>query len=79
MCVGKVNSRIKGHNVYEHDYSVGEELDCKLEPNNQHSRHAIVVKTLNDGTVVGHVPEALTKKLQPLIKSWKLYRVTARE
>ena len=41
-------------------------------------RHAIVVKTLNEGTVVGHVPEALAKKLQPLIKRWELYRVTAK-
>ena len=57
MCIGEIKSRIKGHHVYGHDYTIGEELECKLEPNNQHSRHAIVVKTLNDGIVVGHVPE----------------------
>lgn len=75
MCVAKITSRIKGHHVYQHSYGVGEQFECEIEPTNLHSNNAIAVKNV-DKQMVGHVPEALAEKLQPLIKSWKIWKVT---
>ena len=47
------------------------------EPNNEYSKNAIIVKSNNVGCIVGHVSEALAEKLFPLMKEWKLYKVTA--
>ena len=41
-----------------------------LEPNNEYSKNAIIVKS--NKIVVGHVPEALAEKSFPLMKEWKL-------
>lgn len=74
MCVAKLTSRVKGHHVYNHRYTVGEELVCEMEPTNAHSNNAIAVK--KNENVVGHVPEALAAKLHPLMKNWKVHRIT---
>ena len=47
-----------------------------LEPYNEYSKNAIIVK-VQKCCIVGHVPEALAEKLFPLMKEWKLYKVTA--
>ena len=57
-----IKSAIKGYHVYKQSYPVGTILECSLEPDNEHSDCAIVVK--NRETVVGHIPEGLC---QPLI------------
>lgn len=39
---------------------IGEILFCELEPDNQHSKYAVVVKN-EDDSIVGHVPAELSK------------------
>ena len=56
-CLGQVKSRVKGHHVYNHNCKVNEKLECFLEPENECSKNAIIVKSKD--IVVGHVPEAL--------------------
>ena len=49
MAVSKIvsiKSVIKGHHVYRLCYSVGSKLDCFLEPENEHSDCAIIVKNI---------------------------------
>ena len=75
ICLAKISSRVKGHHVYNHDYKVGEELSCVLEPKNAYSKNAIAVKEKNKEKVVGHILEPLTKVLYPLSKSWKVYEI----
>lgn len=56
MAVNKlvsIKSVIKGHHVYRVSYTCGTKLDCFLEPENQHSDSAIIVK--KEGTTVGHI------------------------
>ena len=49
-----------------------------LERNNEYSKNAIILKSNNVVLyIVGHLPEALAEKLFPLMKEWKLYKVTA--
>ena len=44
-CLGQVKSRVKGHHVYDHNYKVNEKLECFLEPENEYSKNAIIVKS----------------------------------
>ena len=76
MCVAKITSRVKGHHVYQYSYKVGEDLLCEIEASNYHSNNAISVINKNK-EVVGHVPVALATKLHPLLKSWKVSKITA--
>ena len=52
----------RGYHAYFKDATVyiGEILFCELEPGNQHSKYAVVVKN-EDNSIVGHVPAELSK------------------
>ena len=52
----------RGYHAYFKDATVyiGEILFCELEPGNQHSKYAVVVKN-EDDSIVGHVPAELSK------------------
>ena len=52
----------RGYHAYFEDATVyiGEILFCELEPDNQHSKYAVVVKN-EDDSIVGHVPAELSK------------------
>ena len=52
----------RGYHAYFKDATVyiGEILFCELEPDNQHSKYAVVVKN-EDNSIVGHVPAELSK------------------
>ena len=76
LCVAKISSRVKGHHVYQYNYTVGEDFSCAMEPSNIYSKNAIVVKEKNSNKIVGHIPEPLVKILYPLMKSWKVYEIT---
>ena len=65
--LAKLKSAVKGDHVYRSGVVVGDILQCKLEPSNMYSSHAIIV-TYNDNTV-GHVPDALAHKLVPLLEN----------
>ena len=60
-CHAVLTSRIKGHQTYNHDYFVGEELICELEFTNKYSHNSI-----------GHVPEALAAIFMSTRKAWKI-------
>lgn len=52
----------RGYHAYFKDATVyiGEILICEMEPNNRHSKYAVVVKN-EDDRIVGHVPIELSK------------------
>ncbi len=66
---------IKRHHVYRQSYPRGTELDCTIEPENEHSECAIVVK--HRETIVGHIPEGLCQPLTKLINDGDIVQVTA--
>ena len=66
-----LTSRIKGDHAYKSGVKVGDRLLCTTEPDNKHSDNAIVVKAGNN-EIVGHVPEALAKKLFNFLKSQQI-------
>lgn len=68
-----VKSVIKGYHVYRVSFSSGTELECKLEPENEHSDSAIVVK--KGDTTVGHIPEGLCQPLTKLFKDGKIAEI----
>ena len=72
-CHAVLTSRVKGHDAYNHDYFVGEELICELEFTNKYSHNSIELQSKNKGFTVGHVPEALAAILFPFRKVWKVY------
>lgn len=57
-----LEASIRGYHVYFKDATVyiGEILSCEMEPDNQHSKYAVVVKN-EDKKIVGHVPVELSK------------------
>ena len=78
MAVNKivsVKSAIEGHHVYRVCYSVGTKLDCFLEPENEHSDCAIIVK--KGETTVGHIPEGLCQPLTQLFKDGSIVQITS--
>lgn len=78
MSVNKLASAksvIKGHHVYRISYSCDTKLDCFLEPENQHSDSAIVVK--KGDTTIGHIPEGLCQPLTQLYKDGKIVQITS--
>ena len=85
FCVAKLNSRIKGHHVYEYKYTVNEELACMIEDDNKHSKNAIKVlfrgkegkQDKQKERIVGHVPEPLAKILYPMMKKWQILSMKA--
>lgn len=68
-----VNSVIKGHHVYRISYACGTELDCFLEPKNEHIDFAIVVK--KGDTTVGHIPEGLCQPLTQLFMDGSIVQI----
>ena len=40
--IATIKSRVKGHHVNNYKYTIGEELECKLEVQNRYSTHAIM-------------------------------------
>ena len=71
-CHAVLTSRIKGHQTYNHDYFVGEELICELEFTNKYSHNSIEVKSRNKDVTIGHVPEALAAIFMSTRKAWKI-------
>ena len=83
--IASITSRIKGHRVYEHNYKIGEEFSCFLEPGNPHSPsdNAIVVKTRVEDTdkketFVDHIPEPLAQILGPMLKDGTVHFIVAK-
>ena len=66
-----LTSRIKGDHAYKSGVKVGDRFFCTTEPDNKHSDNAIVVKAGNN-EIVGHIPEALAKKLFNFLKSQQI-------
>ena len=68
-------------------YTIGEELECKLEVQNKYSSHAIMVlakeknknskrktskKSNKEWITVGHIPDALVEILFWLMITWEI-------
>lgn len=62
-----IKSVIKGHHVYKNTCEVGTLLQCTLEPENEYSDSAIIVKRCDNNSIVGHVPEGLCQPLTKLV------------
>ena len=75
LCVAKISSLVKGHQMYQYNYTLREDFSCAMEPSNFYSKNAIAVKEKNINKIVGHIPEPLAKILYPLMKSWKVYEI----
>ena len=73
-CSAKIQSRMKGHHVYNCAFTVGEILNCSIENDNQYSENAIVVFS-SSKKIVGHIPELLAKILFLLMKCWKIFEI----
>ena len=76
LYVAKISSRVKGHHIYQYNYTVGEDFSCAMEPSNICSKNAIAVKEKKSNKIVGHIPEPLAKIIYLLMKSWKVYEIT---
>ena len=61
-------SCIRGFHIYKDVWEpiVGEELECKIEDNNEHDRHAVAV--MKEDRVVGHIPREHSKVCKFFIK-----------
>ena len=70
-----IKASIKRYHVYKQNYPVGTHLKCFLDPENEHSDSAIVVKKGDD--VVGHVPEGLCQPLTRLFKGGHITEILA--
>lgn len=88
FCVAQLNSKIKGHHVYGHKYTVNEEFTCTIDHDNKHSSNAIKFLFLDDEKkrnkcnvtrkqLVGHLPESLAKILYPMMKEWCILSIKA--
>ena len=71
VLLGSLTSRIEGDHSYRSGVKVGNRLFFMIEPDNQHSDNAIIVKSGED-YIVSHVPETLTKKLFNFMKSQQI-------
>lgn len=69
-----IKSVIKGYHAYRVSYPCGTELDCRLEPENEHSECAIVVK--KGDITVGHIPEGLCQPLSKLFEDGNILQIT---
>lgn len=74
--LASVKSVTKGHHVYRISYSCGTKLDCFLEPENQHSDSAIIIK--KGDTTIGHIPEGLCQPLTRLYKEGNIVQITSK-
>ena len=86
--IATIKSRVKGYNVSNYKYMIGEVLECKFEVENKYSSHAIMLlgmeknkkskgKTSKESDKewikVDHIPDALAEILFSLLKEWKIY------
>ena len=77
-------NHVKWHHVKNFKYTIGEDLECKLEVQNEYCSHAIMVlvkeknskskrktstKLDKEWITVDHIPEDLTEILFPLVRS----------
>jgi hypothetical protein len=67
-------TEIKGHHFYNYKYKIDEQFRCEQDATNAHSENAILVKSIG-GSKIGHLPEALAKKLAPLLKNGKISEI----
>lgn len=84
--IGKITSRVKGHHIYNSDYSIGDKFVCHPEPDNSRSKNsnAIVVKMEQEeneqrqstDNKIGHVPDVLAQVLCPFLKDGTLTSMT---
>ena len=77
--LGKLKSRVKGHHVFQSNYTIGDNFVCSPEPDNRHSKgkNAIIVKKPDEDVVLGHVPDALSQIICPMLKDgndWRNHR-----
>ena len=58
-----LHSFVRGYHEYKHLWtpSIGEVLVVKQERGNRHDKHAVAI--VKDGTIVGHVPRDICKKV----------------
>ena len=68
--LGKLKSRLKGHHVFQSNYTIGDNFVRSPEPDNRHSKgkNAIIVKKPDEDAVLGHVPDALSQIICPMLK-----------
>lgn len=61
MATYEKSSVVKGHHIYKFVWTpvIGEELQTKLEQNNEHDRHAVAV--MRDDQIVGHLPRSISR------------------
>ena len=54
-------SFIRGYHIYKDTWTptIGEELNCEVEPNNKFDKYAVCVK--NDSHIVGHMPREISR------------------
>ena len=78
---GKLKSRVKGHHVFQSDYMIGDNFVCSPEQDNRHSKgkNAIIVKKSDKDTVLGHVPDAFSQIIYPMLKDGTIERITGEE
>ena len=76
--LGKLKSRVKGHHVFQSNYTIGDNFVCSPEPDNRHSKgkNAIIVKKPDEDAVLGHVPDALSQIICPMLKDGTIERMT---
>lgn len=76
--LGKLKSRVKGHHVFQSNYTIGDNFVCSPEPDNRHSKskNAIIVKKPDEDVVLGHVPDALSQIICPMLKDGTIERMT---
>ena len=71
-----LTSSIKGDHVYLSGARVGDTFECQLEPENTQSTNAIKV-VQRDGSIIGHVPEPVARRLAALIRGGEVSQVSA--
>ena len=61
-------SCVRGHHVYKSKWQpvIGEVLNCEVEPDNPHDKHAVAITRTKDGStdIVGHVPRENSKVIK---------------
>ena len=68
--LGKLKSRVKGHHVFQSNYTIGDNFVCSPEPDNRHSKgkNAIIVKKPDE--------DALSQIVCPMSKDGTIERMT---
>ena len=79
--LGKLKSRVKGHHVFQSNYTIGDNFVGSPEPENQHSKgkNANIVKKPDEDAVLGPVPDALSQIICPMLQSGTIETMTAEQ